>query len=97
MLQQTRSSRQFHARLYRAVAKQRAHLLRIAGSGARDSRAYYEATFWRVLFSLGPFGAIASLSSERNAVNKSPALTMNRCAYMVELSSPPQTARYTII
>jgi len=27
---------------------------------------------------LAPFGAIASLSSEKNAVNKSSALTMNR-------------------
>src|SRR6266513_1749713 len=33
---------------------------------------------WRVAFPLAPFGAIASLSSERNAVNKSSALTMNR-------------------
>ena len=31
-----------------------------------------------VAFPSAPFGAIASLSSERNAVNKSWALTMNR-------------------
>jgi hypothetical protein len=40
--------------------------------------------FSRVPFPLAPFGAIASLSSERNAVSKSSALTMNpfplRCA-----------------
>ena len=40
--------------------------------------AYSQATFWRVAFPLATFGAIASLSSERNAVNKSSALTMNR-------------------
>src|SRR5439155_3549772 len=34
--------------------------------------------FWRVAFPLASFGAIASLSSERNVVNKSSALTMNR-------------------
>jgi hypothetical protein len=34
--------------------------------------------YGRVSFPLAPFGAIASLSSERNAVNKSFALTMNR-------------------
>ena len=43
---------------------------------------------WRVAFPLAPFGAIASLSSERNAVNKSSALTMNRfamCQFRQEL------------
>ena len=37
-----------------------------------------EMPFWRVLFSLASFDSITSLSSERNAVNKSAALTMNR-------------------
>ena len=39
-----------------------------------------EMPFWRVLFPLAPFGVIASLSSERNAVNRSSALTMSRRA-----------------
>jgi hypothetical protein len=34
--------------------------------------------FSRVPFPLAPFSAIASLSSKRNAVSKSSALTMNR-------------------
>jgi hypothetical protein len=37
-----------------------------------------EMPFWRVLFSLASFDSITSLSSERNAVNKSSALMMNR-------------------
>ena len=41
-------------------------------------RVYSYATLWRVAFPLAPFSAIASISSERNAVNKSSALTMNR-------------------
>jgi hypothetical protein len=33
---------------------------------------------WRVAFPLASFGAITSLTTERNAVNKSSALTINR-------------------
>jgi hypothetical protein len=42
----------------------------------RIVRVYSYATFRRVAFPLAPLGAIASLSSERNGVNKSSALTM---------------------
>ncbi len=35
------------------------------------------ATLWRVAFQLVPFSSLASLSSERNAVSISSALTMN--------------------
>src|SRR4029077_11736920 len=47
----------------------------IARSSVHDSWDYSEAMFWRVAFPLASFGTIASLSSERNAVNKSSALT----------------------
>ena len=58
--------------------------------------------FWRVAFPLAPFGAIASLSSERNSVGKSSALTMNRfityrvCASMEkEFVVEPQSFWFT--
>jgi hypothetical protein len=44
----------------------------------RIVEAYPYATFRRVAFPLALLGAIAVLSSERNAVSKSSALTMKR-------------------
>ena len=43
---------------------------------------YISTRCWPVVFPLAPFGTIASLSSERNAVNKSSPLTMNLSSEM---------------
>src|SRR4029077_2701139 len=67
---------------YRACALQQSNrennCVPIARSSVHDLWDYSEAMFWRIAFPLASFDRIASLSSERNAVNKSSALTMNR-------------------
>jgi hypothetical protein len=48
--------------------------------------------FCRVAFPLAPFGAIASLSSERNAVSKSSALNDESFSIAVRIDAKEQSA-----